>query len=482
MATSGISTACFANSALGVHRQAGQSRRATLLPLAAACFLLTSSAALAQQQEMPEPPMGMPGTGIPEQPPPLPGGPPMKYDFEHNVTGDWFGVRNTLSDIGIDIRGGYALEFLANPVGGRRQGQTYVHNILLQGDFDLQKLLGVPNTIFRIMGSQRSGESLTKQDIGNAISVQQLYGGGQTYRLVEAQFITSLMEDRLNLAYGRLAATDDFLTSPLYCQFVNNGICGQPPSPFFNMPNGITAYPVATWGVRARYNPIPETYLMVGVYDGDVRQDGKNKHGTNFTFGDNGVLVLSEAGYTPRQGLFDLPGHYKVGGYYHSGNFEDVSKDRDGNNRFVTGLSGERFSNNSGYYTLLDQMFYREKPEGDQGLSAFFVFVFSPDQEENTIPYYISGGLVYQGLIGARPEDKTAFGVTNAWFSDKLSDARHEAGLERQTTETALELNYQVQITPAVYVRPDLQYIINPNGQNDIDNAFVVGFEAGITF
>jgi porin len=90
--------------------------------------------------------------------------------------------------------------------------------------------------------------------------------------------------------------------------------------------------------------------------------------------------------------------------------------------------------------------------------------------------------MIYEGLIASRPADKTAFGVHNAWFSDALSDARAEAGLERQDTETTLELNHQVQITPAIYVRPALQYVITPNGQDDIDNAFVVGFEASILF
>lgn len=450
--------------------------------LAALITMATASVAVAQGSDVGGHGQGMPGTGLPEQSPPIPGGPPIRYDWEHNVTGDWGGLRNQLSDWGVDLRGGYAMEFMANPVGGMRQGETYVHNILLQADFDLEKLLKIPKTVFRVLGSQRSGESLAKQDIGSAISVQQLYGGGQTYRLVEAQFLTSLFEDRLNLAYGRLSATDDFLTSPLYCGFVNNGFCGQPPSPFFNLPDGITAYPTAVWGARAKVVPVKEIYTMVGVYDGDVDQNGKNKHGVNFTFGDNGVLILTELGYTPEKGLFDLPGHYKVGGYYHSGHFRDVSQDVNGNNLFLTGRQGERFSGNGGYYFLFDNMLYREKQGADQGLSAFWVLVISPGEEQNTMPYYVSGGLVYQGLIGARPDDKTAFGVTNAWFSDKISDARHQAGLERQNTETALELNYQVQFTPAVYVRPDLQYIISPNGQNDIDDAFVVGFEAGITF
>ncbi|MGZ9032819.1 MAG: carbohydrate porin, partial [Rhodospirillales bacterium] len=210
--------------------------------------------------------------------------------------------------------------------------------------------------------------------------------------------------------------------------------------------------------------------------------EDNNKHGTNFTFGDNGALILSEVGYSPEQGLFDLPGHYKLGGDYHPGDFRNVAKDVDGGNAFVSGLPGDRFSGNSGVYLLFDQMVHREERTTDQGLTLFTVFVLSFDEEHNTIPYYASGGMVYKGLVPARPEDKTAFGVHNAWFSDELSDARAEAGLERQDTEMTLELNHQFQIIPAAYLRPAVQYVITPNGQDDIDNAFVVGFEASIIF
>ena len=443
-----------------------------LLPLIFALLALPASAQVSAPQD--------PGTALPKQP--SRETPSRRYSFETNVTGDWFGLRNGLSERGIEITGSYVMEFLGNPVGGKNRGSTYVHNILLQGDFNLEKLIDLPNSAFRVLFSQRSGDSLTNDHIGNTFNVQELYGGGQTYRLVEMQIYHSLFEDRLNLTYGRLSATDDFLTSPLYCQFVNNAFCGQPPTPFFNLPDGISSYPIATWGARARFSPTPDTYAMVGVYDGDPQQQGRNDHGTNFSFGDNGVLVLIETGYTPKQGLLDLPGHYKLGGFYHSGDFQEVAKDVNGDNRFATGLAGRGFSGNGGYYVLLDQMFYREKPEEEQGLYGFFVFVLSPDEQQNTFPYFYSVGLVYQGLFDFRPQDKTALGVTTGWFSDDIRKAERNAGLEGQTEETVVELNHQIQITPALYVRPDLQYVIRPSGRRDIADALVIGFEAGVTF
>jgi porin len=52
----------------------------------------------------------------------------------------------------------------------------------------LQKLLAVPNTTFLITVSQRTGRSLSADFIGNAISVQQIFGGGETFRLVQMRF------------------------------------------------------------------------------------------------------------------------------------------------------------------------------------------------------------------------------------------------------------------------------------------------------
>lgn len=438
---------------------------------------IAAAPALAQITE----PQG-PGTGVPEVPLALPEQPAPKYSWETNLTGDWGGLRNTLSEEGFEVTLGYAMEFMANPIGGEDQGQTYVHNVLLELDFDLAKLIGLPNSAFRVRGSQRSGSSLSRDYVGNAFSVQQLYGGGQTWRLVEVEMDHDLFDGRLNLAYGRLAATNDFLTSPLYCQFVSNAICGQPPAPFFNMPNGITAYPLAVWGARARVKPTSDTYVQVGVYDGEWRQEGRNDHGTNFSFGSNGVLILSEAGYKPEAGLLGLPAAYKIGGYYHTGDFNDVGKNTSGGNIFRQPLGAETHSGNSGVYTLIDQMLYREEPGSSKGLYGLFVFVAAPRTDRNTFPYFVSSGLIYEGLFDSRPKDKAAVAIASGFFSQDLRNAQGNADVDQQHAETVLEVNYQFQITNYFYVRPDIQYVVNPKGYRDVDNAFVIGFEAGIDF
>jgi porin len=405
-----------------------------------------------------------------------------KYDSEHYLTGDWFGLRNTLYDYGIEINAGYTTEPAGNPAGGLEHGFTYLHNFGFSVFFNLEKLLTIPDTTFLVTVSQRSGQGLTQEYIGNAISVQQIFGGGQTYRLIQMRMEHKLFDDQLELAYGRLTATADFLTSPFYCQFVNNGICGQPPAPFFNMPNGITAYPAATWGAFVRVKTSKDTYGQFAVYDGDpTNGDDVAKHGANFGFGDNGVLLMAEVGYKSANGLWSMPSRYSFGGYVHTGDFPDVAEDSSMMNLFVSGRHGREHSGQEGFDLIFEQMLYRN-PGLETGLNAFGTFVLSPDEDKSPIPYYLNGGLIYEGLIPCRPHDKTALGFYAAWFSSTMRDAQQAAHVPSQTNETNIEFNHQIQLTPFLYVRPNLQYVIKPNGLNRIGNALALGAEVGVTF
>jgi porin len=407
--------------------------------------------------------------------------PPQHFDFEHNATGDWFGFRNTLSEHGIEINGSYVTEPAGNPTGGLDQGFTYLHNVDVSLMLHLDRLVGVPNTTFLFTVSQRSGRGLTQDYIGNAISVQQIFGGGQTLRLVQMRMEHHLFEDRFSLAYGRLTATSDFLTSPFYCQFVTNGICGQPPAPFFNMPDGITAYPAATWGALVDFKTTKETYIKAAVYDGDPN-NGDDRHGANFGFGRNGVLLFGEIGWKPEQGLLSMPGRYSFGGYYHTGHFPDVSRDAFNGNIFLSGLPAREHAGQEGFYFIFEQMLHRNPDRPKTGLNAFVTFVASPNDDKSVMPYYLDGGLIYEGLFRSRPADKTALGFYSAWFGSSLRNAQRTAGLPSQTNETNIEFNHQVQVTPWMYVRPNIQYVIRPNAIPAIRNALVLGIEAGITF
>ena len=406
-----------------------------------------------------------------------------KYNNRDYFLGDEFGYRQKLHEAGIDLDASFTTEPAWNPTGGERQSATTLHNFGLSAQFDLEPLIGLRNTTFTATGSQRSGDSLAEEAIGSAISVQQIFGGGQTHRLVELRMQHKLFQERLELSYGRLSTTSDFLTSPFYCEFVTNGICGQPTSPFFNMSNGITAYPVAAWGAVARFQTLTkETYSMFGVYDGGpVGQAGGNDHGVDFDFGDNGALLISEVGYQPQKGFFGLPGRYSIGAFHHTGDFPHVAVDSGGGNLFLTNGIPREMSEQNGYYLIFEQMFHRTNPETNREINGFLTAVVSPDEEKSPVPYFFNSGVIYQGLLPSRPNDQAAVGMYTAWFGSDLRDAQQAGDVPSQTYEAAVELNYQVQMTPYSYIRPNIQYVVNPNGLSEVDDALVLGFELGIT-
>ena len=52
--------------------------------------------------------------------------------------------------------------------------------------------------------------------------------------------------------------------------------------------------------------------------------------------------------------------------------------------------------------------------------------------------------------------------------------------LQGQSAETVVEANHRFQVAPWLYVTPDFQYVIRPDGRSDVDDAAVFGSEIGI--
>ena len=401
------------------------------------------------------------------------------------LTGSWNGLRDRWKTEGVSFYLNYTTEPMWNISGGERRGGTYLHNIGLDLHFDLTKLFGVPATSFLVKMAKRDGDSVSIERVapsegGNLYPVQQIFGG-QNFHLVNVQLNTTLLDDRLDLAYGRIVANDDFLRSPLYCQFLNNAVCGSPKAVFFQNPFAFSAYPSAQWGARARFDNKDRRWtLQAAVYDADINlQSGdpaakpNNKFGDNWSFGSNGVVLAGELHYHHlRDSTTGLPGTYKLGGYWMNGSYQDISS---------TDPSAT-VDGNAMLWLLADQMLYREKPGKDEGLSGFAVWITSLKDRVNLLDQQINLGLIYTGLIPSRPRDTLGLAFNKGWVSDEQKKARRTEGLATQHAETVLELNYKLVLGHGITFQPDIQYIIDPAGTGKIDNAFLIGAQVTIDF
>lgn len=379
------------------------------------------------------------------------------------MTGNWAGLRDKrdkLVDSGITATAVYVTDILGNPVGGIDQAIAYAGELAVDIAFDLEKLGNLKGLEFEVSASWASGRDLSAEDIGNIFTVSQIFNG-DSVRLAGLSLEQSLFAGDLSIRAGRIGTGDEFLTSPFYGHFVSASINGNPQSVSINVPS-FTSFPVMTWGIRTRAEPVERFYVMGGVYNSDSSLGDNSAHGVDFSFSGE-VLAIGEVGYMHNQenGATGLPGNYKIGGYYDSEDFTDLSNPL------------REHAGNYGLYLLVDQMVYREGgPESHQGLTPFAAFTFAPS-DRNTLPFYFFTGLVYQGLFPGRDNDITAFGLTYGKFSDDLSG---------QDFEMVLEWTYEIAITPWLNVQPDIQYIIKPSGTSTIPDALVLGAEIAINF
>jgi len=398
---------------------------------------------------------------------------------EH-LFGDWLGARTWLEDRGVTPEITFVTDALGNPKGGLQQDFTATNNLGVDLLFDFQKLFGIPGGLFEFSFSERFGSSLTQDDVGNVFSVQQIFPG--TYKIVDLAYRQRLFGDRLEVRLGRIAAGDDFMVSAYSCVFVQNGFCGNPVGVFFNAP-GMTAYPNATWGAVVKVKPTERSYVMGGVYNGDPSVRDDSHHGAEFSIR-GPVFAIGEVGYRINglPGDQGLPGNYKAGFWYDHSQYTDFTT-------VGPGQTPASSRGNWGIYGQFDQVLVRFGGNGSiRGLGITASVLVSPDQSVSQMPFFGNAAVVVRGLLPPRPRDVLGFGVVYGHFSTDLQDSQRrqqqvDPALGVQEHEIALELNWKfLLLEGAIFVQPDLQYILQPGGTGQIPDAFVAGLQAGVNF
>jgi porin len=394
------------------------------------------------------------------------------------MTGDWGGVRTKLEKEGISLRAHYISETAGNPTGGLQQATQYAQQIDFGADLDLEKLAKLKGGQIHVTFSDRAGNSLSSLDLGAFAQVQEIFGGGQDFRLAILTYEQSLFDDKLDIKGGWLNAGDDFATSPLYCYLQNNAFCGNPLS--ITLDAGFSTFPSASWGGIVKLQPESDIYAQAGAYQ--VNPSNGNT-GSGFKFGSEGVtgvIVPLEVGWTPDKAIFGLPGDLRIGGYYDNSTVPDLGAPVNGPQQLMSGRWG--------VYLLADQMLWREGgPSSNRGLTLFTGFTYA-DPSTAIIQYFWEAGLVKQGTFPGRDNDSIAFALSQLLVSNSLVNAQNQANIVNpgsvgvQSYEMDVELNYRAQVAPWFTLMPNLQFVVRPGGVTSTPNAFVLGLQAAVTF
>ncbi|MEA1833486.1 carbohydrate porin [Methylobacterium durans] len=421
--------------------------------------------------------------------------------------GDPLGLRPVLKARGIEYSLTYVADALGNPAGGLRRGAIAEDRLNLRLNLNLDRLVGWEGGTIHANAYFIHGTGLSRYFVGNLMTTSVIEALPAT-RLYVLWFDQRLLDGKLALRAGQLAADTEFIVSQTATLFVNSTF-GWPAITGLNLPSGGPAYPLATPAVRAKYTPDDKLSLQVGLFDGDPAGANRpgpdpepqrlDRSGTNFRTHDPALVVAEAAyAYNTDNDPATLPGTVTLGGWQNFGRFEDLRLDSAGRplaDPASTGI-GRRLRGNAGLYGILDQTLYREPGKEDEGLSAFVRASLSPTRS-SLIDTYLDGGLAYRGLFPGRESDTLGLSVAYAHISAAARRADRDAILYAgvpgpvRRAETVIEATYQAVIVPGFTVQPDVQYILRPGGgiANPYDpagrrvrNAAVLGVRATVQY
>jgi len=205
-------------------------------------------------------------------------------------------------------------------------------------------------------------------------------------------------------------------------------------------------------------------------------------------------------GWTPSFGPNHLLGRYKVGFDEDTSPYPDLFLSTNGQPIAVSGLPGQPHSGRRMYYVLVDQMLVRTGKGDPDGLIVFGGAVHA-DYATSPLENQVFGGVVSTASFIGRPQDTLGFAAS--WFqvsgaltaTQELEQALDEpltgGGLLAsslgvpvgvQSHEAELEAEYTAKVYRGVFITPDIQYIINPDGTSRIRNALCVALQINATF
>lgn len=332
----------------------------------------------------------------------------------------------------------YTGDLVSNISGGIKTGSTYLGFATINANFNSEKAGWWRGGEAAIKLANTHGGEPSATLIGDFQGVSNIEAGNLTwlyefwYRQRIGNFsVTAGLQD-LNVNFANLSCSGSFINSSFG---IHSSIADNVPSPIF---------PLTAFGLEVLWDIAPKITLKTSIYDGTPDDFEKNPFNLKWNIRKGeGFLAVSEFEFKP-DFFSGKCGNYKAGVYYHQHNDTIDVEQKNGGVYFA---GSQQITNR---LTLFSQV----------GLSP---------KRVNSNNHFFSLGININGLFKRRPNDHIGFAIAHAGIdADKVG------------SETAFELMYHFNVTENLYIRPDLQYIVNPAGSGQkLKNAFLGIFRFG---
>jgi porin len=387
-------------------------------------------------------------------------------------------------DAGVTFNASYMGEAAASLSGGDEHAGRYTQQIELETLLDMEHIANIPDARLQMTLNYRSGRSLSKDVLHNQFSVQELYSdpSAQILRLSQFNWLQQFADRRVTVQVGWSPVGNNFARLASFCKFQSFVICGHANANTVN--GGSQNGPISQWGARIKVWPTENFYVNTGVYRNNP--DGGTDGGFDLSFDHDGNYYPIELGWKRSEGA--PRGSIAIGGYYNSANTPDVYYDANHDPAGLTGLPFLLHSGRYGGYVMGEQVIHQPDPQNPARELSILGIAGMGDNATARFRQFAIAGAVYQGPLASRPDDFVSFMVAWARTNPRLSEFQRDRKQVRpdsssaQTSETLIELGLGVQATPALLLQPNLQYIVQPGGNDDRSDALVLGLHFSVNF
>lgn len=421
------------------------------------------------------------------------------------LTGNWGGLRDDMAKKGIVLDFDVYWMPQAITSGGRSTDNGDWGNALFSLSVDTGKAGLWPGGFFKLQTVSSFGNNLLKQS-GAMLpaNVSWMLPTVEPDTGLQELTFTQFLSPHFGMILGKIntiAPTNQF-HGDYRTGFLNTSL---------NLPLAMAMVPLSAYGAGALYLPTHDITLAGMVLDpnGTIKEDNL---GDAF---DDGVMALLSADLKIKP--FGLPGHQNL--TFSWSNKERISLVQDPSNiaRLLLNEHYPRLGNpgpvlahilekhapgllipaaplnheSETWAAVYSFEQYLWKPENDtkRGLGTFVSLGMS-DGQANPVKYSYALGVVGKGIVPGRPYDEFGLGWSRTDFSDDFVPYLRKTFSLGLDHEDALELYYNVAVTPWMSISPSYQIIspalnktMDSSGRfKDLDQTHLVGVRLGIRF
>ncbi len=363
------------------------------------------------------------------------------------ATGDWGGLRTKLETGGLTFEASFVGEWFGVVDGGVDRNWTTRTLLDINATLDLDAAFGWSGGSVFADFYWIDGDSLSA-DAGDFQGASNIEADNRT-QLAELWFEQVLFDGSLRLKFGKVEANSEFGFVDAAGEFINSSAGFSPTL----LP--LPSYPDPSTGVIVSWSPADWLSFTGGFMDGSATVDGitTGDLGPGTFFNDdrsNDYVWLGEAN------VYWNGGRAGLGVWHHTGDFA----------RF----SGGTEDGSTGFYAMAEHRVW--SAGDDRGIDLFAQFGWA-DEEISDAELHFGGGLAWWGPCEARSGDAAGVYLSHVVLSDPAGYAGDE---------TMLEVFYRFQATPFFAIKPDVQFIFDPNGDPTVDDALVAGVRIELVF